>query len=52
MPEAISEQLIQALTENRSFTVKIGRSQLTAIPDNFLTAYEALLAIPIEHVKK
>lgn len=51
LPQAISEQLIQALTEDRPFTVKIGRSQLTAIPDNFLAAYEKLLAIPIDEVK-
>lgn len=48
LPPAVAEQLIQALTDDRSFIVRIGRSQLTAIPDNFSTGYEKLLAIPIE----
>lgn len=48
LPREVSEQLIQALNNDRPFSVKIGRNQLTVIPDNFATTYEKLLALPIE----
>lgn len=40
--------LIQSLLEEKSFTLKIGRSQITVIPDNFSIVYETLLSLPIE----
>lgn len=48
LPSAISDQLIQALIDELPFIVKIGRSQLNAIPDNFVQSYEKLLSLPIE----
>lgn len=48
LPAEVSDQLIQALCDDRSFILKMGRSQIHAIPDNFMPGYEKLLAIPIE----
>lgn len=48
IPDEVAKQLIQALSDQCSFTLKIGRSQIRVIPDNFLPAYEKLMAIPVE----
>ncbi len=48
LPGDVADSLIQALLEERSFTIQIGRNHLLVIPDNFALVYEHLLALPIE----
>ena len=48
LPGDNADVLIQAMLENKSFILKMGRSQISVVPDNFFVAYERLLAIPIE----
>lgn len=48
LPGDAADFLIRLLIEDNSFTLKIGRSQITVIPDNFSIVYEKLLALPIE----
>jgi hypothetical protein len=43
-----ADRLIQILLEGRSFILKIGRSRINVISDNFIPSYEKLLSIPIE----
>jgi len=43
-----AELLIHALLNCCPFALKIGRSQMNVIPDNFAPSYEKLLSIPIE----
>lgn len=42
LAEDDAERLIQSLIEGCTFTIRIGRSQITVIPDNFLNSYEKL----------
>lgn len=50
LPGDDADALIQRLLEDNSFIIKIGRSQITVIPDNFSKAYEKILSLPIENV--
>lgn len=47
LPGDSADTLIQRLLEDNSFIIKIGRSQITVIPDNFSKTYEKLLSLPI-----
>lgn len=48
LPGDVADCLIQALLDNISFTIRIGRSQLSVVPTHFATLYERLLALPID----
>jgi hypothetical protein len=45
LQEDVAEILIQAMRDQSSFILKIGRNQIKVIPDNFSIAYEQLLAL-------
>ena len=49
-PGDAADALIQRLLEGNSFIIKIGRNQITVIPDNFSKAYEKLLSLPISEI--
>lgn len=48
LPGDVSDILIQSLLNEECFTIQIGRSQITVIPDNFIKTYKRLLDLPIE----
>lgn len=48
IPGDCADFLIQALINNHSFVMQIGRNQINVVPDNFFIAYERLLSLPIE----
>lgn len=39
MPGDVADILIEALLEERSFVIQVGRNQITVVPDHFLKAY-------------
>lgn len=47
LPGEVSDCLIEALLNGESFIIEIGRSSIKVIPDNFSSAYEELLQLPI-----
>ncbi len=40
--------LIQTLLDGNAFTIKIGRHELTIVPDQFEIKYDELMSLPIE----
>ncbi len=48
LPGDCADVLIQALLDDRSFTIKIGRVNLSVIPTHFEAVYSRLLALDIE----
>ncbi len=48
LPGDVADRLIQALLDDISFTIRLGRSHVVVIPTNFTAVYERLLALPIE----
>ncbi len=50
LPGDIADTLIQYLLDDYPFSIKIGRTQIEVITDNFATVYGYLLALPIEEV--
>lgn len=47
LPSEIADNLIQALLEDCSFTIQIGRSQIHVASYNFQEVYSKLLALPL-----
>lgn len=48
LPGDVADILIQALLDDQSFHLQIGRSSISVIPDHFSISYRDLLALPIE----
>jgi hypothetical protein len=47
LPADVAEILMDALFQGRSFTVSIGRSSITVIPDQFCEEYTKFISLPI-----
>lgn len=48
LPGDAADVLIQALLDEESFDVEIGRSRIKVIPDNFSIVYTNFLSLPID----
>lgn len=48
LPNDVADTLIQSILEGNSFVIQIGRSQISVISNDFATAYQRFLDIPIE----
>lgn len=50
IPADEADFLVQSLIDGFSFTIQIGRSQISVIPNQFVECYKRLLDLPIEEI--
>jgi hypothetical protein len=48
IPGDVADTLVQSLLDGFCFTIQIGRSQISVVPDKFIELYKRLLDLPIE----